>query len=129
MMRIETFDERYEYLKLKGVVGESTFGSTRHLNQAFYTSKKWRSVRDTIIIRDGACDLGIGDREIHDMVIVHHINPITSEDLELDRFILYDPENLVCVSDRTHNAIHFGDSNLLAKDPVIRRPNDTTPWK
>jgi hypothetical protein len=130
LQKLKTFNERFEYLKLYGVVGESTFGFDRYLNQLFYTSKRWRKTRDDIIIRDNACDLGIEGYEIHNGILIHHMNPITIEDVESDRDILYDPEFLICTSkSSTHNAIHFGDESLLPKPPIERRRNDTCPWK
>lgn len=129
LSKIKTFEKRYEYLRLSGTVGEGTFGFNRYLNQAFYRSPKWRRTRDEIIIRDGACDLGMEGYEINDMIIVHHINPITLEDLEQDNFVLYDHDNLICCTNRTHQAIHYSDENLLPTGLVERRPNDTTPWK
>lgn len=129
MTRVQSFEERYEYLKLSGVVGESTFGFDRYLNQLLYKSKKWKQTRDRVIIRDGGCDLGIDDREIHDRIIVHHMNPITIEDVELERDIVFDPEFLVCTSLNTHNAIHFGDISKIQRLPIERRKNDTCPWR
>jgi hypothetical protein len=129
LQRLKTFEERYNYLKLGGVVGESTFGFDRYLNQMLYTSKRWRQTRDKIIIRDGACDLGIDDREINSRVFIHHMNTLTIEDVELDRYIIYDPEFLICTSFDTHNAIHYGDESKLPRLPIDRRRNDTCPWK
>lgn len=128
LSRLHTFLERYSYLKLKGVVGDNTFGHARYLNQALYTSRRWKRIRDDVIIRDDGCDLGIIGHEIHDKIIVHHINPITIEDLELDRDCVFDPDNLVCTTLNTHNAIHYGDESLLPRLPVERRRNDTSPW-
>lgn len=129
LCKLRTFEDRYQYLRLNGVVGESTFGFDRYLNQLLYVSGKWRSTRDKIIIRDNGCDLGITDREIYSRILVHHINPITIEDIELERYVLFDPENLICSSKNTHDAIHFGDESLLFKMPIERRPNDTCPWR
>ena len=129
MKQFKTFEERYEYLRLPGSVGESIFGHDRHLNQAFYSSKRWRATRDKVIIRDEACDLGSEGHDIYDKIIVHHMNPVSVIDLENDEDILYNPEYLVCTSNNTHQAIHYGDSNLLPKPPVVRSKNDTTPWK
>jgi hypothetical protein len=129
LKRLTTFNDRYRYLKLSGVVGETTFGFDRYLNQLLYTSRRWKKIRDDIIIRDSACDLGMDGFEINDVILVHHINPITVEDIELERNIVYDPEFLICTSKLTHNAIHFGDESLLPKLPVQRRPNDTCPWR
>lgn len=130
LQRLKTFKERFEYLKLYGIVGESTFGFDRYLNQLFYNSKRWKRSRDDIIIRDNGCDLGIEGYEIHNGILIHHMNPVTVEDVELDRDILYDPEFLICTSrNTTHNAIHFGDESLLPKPLLERRRNDTCPWK
>lgn len=129
MKSFSTFEDRFNYLKLNGNVGESTFGFDRYLNQLFYKSREWQKVRNEVIIRDDGCDLGIGDRIIGGKVIVHHINPITIEDIEEMNPVIFDPEFLVCVSYDTHNAIHFGDERLLIKEPVVRHPNDTCPWK
>lgn len=129
MMKLKTFSERYKYLKLNGIVGNETFGSDRHMNQSFYTSRRWRETRDIVIIRDGACDLGIDNMEIHDRLIVHHMNPMTLQDVENDSDVLYDPEFLICTSDKTHNAIHYGDDNHLGMEYTPRTPHDTTPWK
>lgn len=127
--KLSSFFERYEYLRLDGIVGYETFGYDRYLNQAFYTSKKWKEARNPVIIRDNGCDLGIDGREIFDQVIVHHINPMTPEDIELDRDWIYDPEYLICVSDATHKAIHYGDKSKLITLPKERSMNDTCPWK
>lgn len=127
---LKTFEERYEYLRISGVVGDETFGYERYLNQQFYKSKEWRSIRNNIIIRDNGCDLGIDGYEICDKIIIHHINPICIDDvLDFKKDILLDPENLICTSDDTHKAIHYGNDYLLKKMPIIRTPNDTCPWK
>ena len=130
MIRLNTFLERFEYLKLKGKVGDETFGYSRYLNQHFYHTREWKDVRDQVIIRDNGCDLAMTDREIRDRILIHHINPITEEDI-LDRNpLVFDLDNLVCVSKLTHDAIHYGDSNLLPSDTiVIRTKNDTCPWR
>lgn len=129
LIRLKTFEERYDYLKIGGIVGRETFGYDRYLNQLLYTSGPWKKTRDNIIIRDNACDLSMEDYHIRGSILVHHINPITAEDIELDRDIVYDPENLISTSLNTHNAIHYGDESLLPKLPVQRRRNDTCPWK
>lgn len=129
LMTLQTFEERFEYLKLNGVVGKETFGFDRILNQILYKNPKWRRKRNDIIIRDNGCDLGIEGREIYGPVTVHHINPITVEDILNDNPIVYDDENLICVTQNTHNAIHYSDDNILVKDPIERKPNDTCPWK
>ena len=131
LMRLHTAEERYDYLRLGSLIGESTFGFDRYLNQAFYTSPEWKRFRRDMIIRDNGCDMALSDREIpHGAILVlHHINPITLEDIEDRADCLFDPENVVCVSDRTHRAIHFGDVSLLVLNPVERRQFDTCPWK
>lgn len=129
MMQFETFEERFNYLKLSGRVGEDTFGYDRIFNQMLYKSPRWRRVRDEIIIRDNGCDLGVEGRDIHGRVLIHHINPITLDDVLRESDSLFDPENLITVSHMTHNAIHYSDDSILIKDPVERRRNDTCPWK
>ena len=129
LIKIDNFLDRFEYLKLGGVVGETTFGSNRYLNQILYRSYDWKKFRREIIIRDGGCDLADPDREIKGIIIVHHINPITIDDVRMRRRCVFDPENVVCVSHMTHEAIHYGDDTLLMKGPVVRRPGDTIPWR
>lgn len=130
MMQYPTFEERFRYLKLDGVVANETFGFDRYLNQQFYKSAEWKRVRQQIIIRDQGCDLACQDRPIFGQVIVHHLNPISLEDLEQNPEILFDPENLVCVSLDTHNAIHYGDGSYGEEKVLVeRRPGDTTPWR
>ena len=126
---LQTFEERFEYLKLNGVVGKETFGFDRRLNQILYKNPKWRRKRNDIIIRDNGCELGIEGREIYGPVLVHHINPITVEDILNNNPMVYDDENLICVTRNTHNAIHYSDEDILVKDPIERKPNDTCPWK
>lgn len=130
LITIPNFEDRFEYVKLDGIVGKETFGFDRYLNQQFYNSYEYRKFRREMIIRDMGCDLGIEERPIGGLIILHHINPISPADI-LDRNvrILLDPENTICVSHRTHNAIHYGDSNLLITNPIERKPNDTCPWK
>ena len=128
LIKLETFEERFDYLKLDGRVGTSTFGFDRYLNQIFYTSYAWRQVRRDVIVRDEACDLAIPSRAIFGNIRVHHMNPITVEDLELQKDIALDPEFLICVSLNTHNAIHFGNKNNLFDLPKERREGDTTLW-
>lgn len=128
LQRLKTFEERFEYLRLAGIVGQSTFGFERWLNQQFYASGPWASARDKVIIRDDGCDLGVEDYPIRGKLIVHHMNPITRELIELNDPSIYDPELLICVSHYTHLAIHFGDEHLLPKIPVERRPGDTNLW-
>lgn len=129
LIRIPTFEERFEYLKLDGVVGRSVFGFERHSNQAFYHSKEWKRARRDAIIRDKACDLGVEDRTIFGRIIVHHINPITIEDIENGHDLILDLDNLICASHNTSNAIHYGDVSLLPRLPKERRKGDTCLWK
>lgn len=126
---MKSFLDRFKYLKLNGAVSETTFGSSRYLNQAFYRSSEWKKTRSRIIIRDLGCDLGVEGYDIYGRIYIHHINPITIEDVEERSTDLFDPDNLICVSFDTHEAIHYGDENLLRKDPIVRRKNDTCPWK
>lgn len=129
LILLPSFEERFEYLKLGGKVGADTFGFDRWQNQVFYRSAEWLRVRDKVIIRDNGCDLGIADRDIGRRIIIHHMNPITVEDIRLAADALLNPEFLICVSHETHNAIHYGDADLLPKDFIPRSPNDTCPWK
>lgn len=129
LITIPTFEERFEYLKLDGQVGVETFGFNRYLNQAFYKSDEWLSIRDYVITRDNGCDLGMEGYEIYGRILIHHINPITKDDIIQRSRILLDPENLITTVKRTHDAIHYGDSNLLMKAPIERRKNDTCPWR
>lgn len=129
LITIPTFEERYEYLRLGGRVGEETFGFDRYLNQYFYKSPEWLEVRDFVIIRDNGCDLAIPDREIHGRILVHHMNPITIEDILNRSKYLLDPEYLISTIKNTHDAIHYGDSSLLITAPIERRKNDTCPWR
>jgi hypothetical protein len=129
LRRLQTFEERFEYLKMGGVVGRSTFGFDRYVNQTFYKSREWAHTRNGIIVRDNGCDLGIKDREIHGKILIHHINPITIEDIEYSRDCIFDPDNLITTNFNTHNAIHYGDSSLLIKLPQERKKGDTHLWK
>ena len=129
LITIPTYEERYQYLRIGGRVGEETFGFDRYLNQVFYRSQEWRSIRDQVIIRDNGCDLGIEGREIPSRIIVHHMNPLTMDDLINRTEFLLDPEYLICTVKGTHDAIHYGDESLLIKAPVERRKNDTCPWR
>ena len=130
LSKLKTFEERYEYLKLDGTVGEETFGFDRYLNQKFYQNDiEWKASRRKVIMRDLGCDLGIEGREIRGKIIVHHMNPITKYDLINRTKYLLDPEYLISTIDNTHNAIHYGDENLLMKGPVERTRNDTCPWR
>lgn len=129
LSKLSTFEERFQYLKLGGSVGESTFGFDRYLNQIFYKSKLWKRIRDEVIFRDCGCDLGINGREIFGPVIIHHMNPITINDIEADSKFLTDPEYLITTIHSTHNAIHYSDEKLLMTGPVERTKNDTCPWR
>lgn len=129
LIRLKTFDERFEYLKLGALVGDPTFGFERFMNQMLYSSSKWRRLRNEIIIRDNGCDLGMEGFEIPDKIIVHHMNPMTVDDLKEFSEDVFNPEYLICVSHNTHNAIHYGDKNLLPRGPIERRSGDTCPWK
>ena len=124
----DTFLDRYKYLKLTGEVGSTTFGFDRYLNQMLYRSPRWRKARRDVIIRDNGCDLGIEGYDLHDKIIIHHMNPITLDDFDEDDPRIFDPEYLICVSHKTHNAIHYGDESQLPKDYVERRPGDTKLW-
>lgn len=128
LRRLDTFEERYRYLKLEGVLGAQTFGFDRWANQQFYRSHEWKVVRDQVIVRDNGCDLGIEGFEIHSNLMVHHMNPITMNDLEKGEEWIVDPNFLITTSLRTHNAIHYGDESLLPKAPVVRRFGDTALW-
>ena len=128
LARFDTFNDRYEYLKLGGVVGQSTFGFDRWFNQEFYRSREWKSVRDQVIVRDSGCDLGILGYEIHSGLFVHHMNPMTAQDIVHGEEWIIDPNFLITTSHRTHNAIHYGDENLLPREPVVRRAGDTKLW-
>ena len=129
LVQYHSYEDRFRYLKLNGVVANETFGFDRYLNQRFYKSAEWRRVRDQVIIRDNGCDLGIPGREIFGTIIVHHMNPISIEDIEKNPEILFDPNYLICVSHDTHNAIHYGTEIPKSSEPIIRTPNDTCPWK
>ena len=129
LITIPTFEERFEYLKLDGQVGVETFGFNRYLNQAFYKSDEWLSIRDYVITRDNGCDLGMEGYEIYGRILIHHINPITKDDIIQRSRNLLDPENLITTVKRTHDAIHYGDSNLLMRATIERRKNDTCPWR
>lgn len=129
LIRFNTFEERYRYLKLDGRVGEDTFGFDRYLNQIFYRSQKWKRIRNEIIIRDNGCDLGIEGHEIHGRILIHHMNPITLKDIERESEFLIDPEYLISTIHNTHNAIHYGDEKLLIVAPIVRARNDTCPWR
>ena len=129
LITLSTFEERFRYLKLTACVGDETFGFDRYLNQQFYHSAEWKSLRNEIIIRDNACDLGISDRELNKRIIIHHMNPITKNDLIHQSDYLLNPEYLICVSHKTHQAIHYGDESMLDDGVVERSKNDTCPWR
>lgn len=126
---MQTFDQRFEYLRLRGTLGEETFGWQRYLNQVLYKSQEWKQVRDQVIIRDNGYDLGIDGMNINGKIMVHHINPITIDDIKKRNPIIFDPDNLICVSHQTHMAIHYGSQDLLPSQTVERAPNDTCPWR
>lgn len=129
LRRLETFEERFEYLSLKGQVGEATFGFDRYLNQMFYRSRQWKTLRNEIIVRDGACDLGIEGYEIHGALLIHHMNPLLPREIKDGDDSLLDPQFLITTTHRTHNAIHFGDARQLPRPFVPRRAGDTQLWK
>lgn len=130
LITLPTYIERFNYLKLGGAVGRETFGYDRYINQQLYQrSPRWKKSRDIVIIRDNGCDLAMEGYEIQGKIIVHHMNPITMDDIIRDRDWIYDPEFLICTVHNTHNAIHYGDENLLVKAPIERTPFDTCPWK
>ena len=129
LIQLPTFEERFDYLRLDGVVGKDTFGFDRYLNQQFYRSSEWKRIRNQVIVRDNGCDLGIDEYEIHGRILIHHMNPISIEDLQHVSDLLMNPEYLICVSHRTHNAIHYGDENLIVSAPIERSQNDTCPWR
>lgn len=129
LITLPTFEERYKYLRLNGQVGESTFGFDRYMNQAFYRSQKWKSIRDFVIIRDCGCDLGVEGYDIHGKIIIHHMNPLSMRDIETESDFLLNPDFLICTTHNTHNAIHYGDENLLVTAPIERTKNDTCPWR
>lgn len=129
LIAFPTYEERFRYLQLKGAVGKDTFGYDRYLNQILYNSQEWKRFRDKIVIRDNGCDLACEGYDIHGRILVHHINPIRVDDVVNRNPIVFDPENVVCVTHNTHNAIHYGDESLLILAPVERTKNDTCPWK
>lgn len=130
LSRLKTFEERFQYLKLNGVVGKETFGFDRFINQNFYhKSREWKTIRDYVIVRDNGCDLGVEGHEIDQRILIHHMNPILLEDIVNQSEFLLNPEYLISTILWTHNAIHYGDENLLIKAPIERRKNDTCPWR
>lgn len=125
-----SFEDRFNYLKLDGSIGIETFGFDRIFNQRFYTSKEWKDVRDFVIVRDNGCDLGVEGFDIYGQrIIIHHLNPIALEDIDRRTDFLLNPEYLITTTHQTHNAIHYGDENLLVKSPIERSKNDTCPWR
>lgn len=129
LIALPTFEERYRYLKLNGSVGKDTFGFDRYINQKFYRSKEWKHIRDQVIVRDNGCDLGVEGYEIHGRIYIHHMNPILLQDVLDQTEFLLNPDFLITTTFRTHNAIHYGDEDLLLLAPVERTKNDTCPWK
>lgn len=129
LIKIPTFLERFKYLKLNGSVGVDTFGFDRYLNQTFYRSYEWKRLRNDVIVRDMGCDLGLEGYDIFDKILVHHMNPIGPDDIIHRSDYLLDPEFLICTSKLTHDAIHYGNEQILYQDPVIRTPGDTCPWR
>lgn len=129
LSRLRTFDERFRYLLLAGSVGVETFGFDRYVNQRFYRSEEWKHVRNIVIARDNGCDLGIEGRDINGRVYVHHMNPMSLEQINDHMDLILDPEYLVCMTFATHNAIHYGDESYITLAPVERQPNDMCPWK
>jgi hypothetical protein len=128
LRRIDTFEERFDYLELKGIVGESTFGFDRWLNQQFYTSRQWRRARTRVIARDNGCDLGVPGFELHSGLVIHHMNPISVDDIKHGNEAILDEEYLIVASLTTHNAIHYGGRDRLPRGPVERKPGDTKLW-
>lgn len=128
LIRIPSFEGRYEYLRLYGSVGQDTFGFDRYINQSFYTSKEWHRARQEVLIRDDGCDLGVPGHEINGSVLVHHINPMVADDITHAEDWILDPEYLITTTPRTHNAIHYGDARLLLPPYVKRQPGDTRLW-
>lgn len=130
LIELPTFEERFQYLKLDQRIGEDTFGFDRYLNQRFYRSEEWRQVRNEVIVRDNGCDLAIPDREIFGRIIVHHMNPISLDDIDGNEKYILDPEYLITTVKTTHDAIHFGDESILmSSEPIVRTQNDTCPWR
>ena len=128
-MQYPTFQERYRYLQIGGYVGKETFGFDRYLNQMLYRTSEWKRFRRDMILRDNGCDLGCEGYEIYGNILVHHINPITVEDVINRNPCIFDPNNVICTSHNTHNAIHYGDETNLITEPIVRKPYDTCPWK
>ena len=128
LSKLKTFEERFKYLELSKNRFDDTFGELRYVNQSLYSSYRWKKVRDQVIVRDTGCDLGVPGHDIRGRIEIHHINPLTLEDIVEGKRCVFDPDNLICVSKRTHDAIHYSDQRVLAK-PNVRRPNDTCPWR
>jgi len=128
LRRLDTFEERYQYLKLDGVVGASTFGFDRWVNQEFYRSREWKHVRNDVIVRDNGCDLGVPGYEINFNLLIHHMNPVSMRDIQHGEEWILDPNFLITTSRQTHNAIHYGDESLLPRGPVTRKSGDTKLW-
>lgn len=129
LIAIPKYEGRFRYLQLQGAVGKDTFGYDRYLNQVLYNSQEWKRFRNEIIVRDNGCDLAFEGYDIHGRILVHHINPITVNDVTNRSPLVFDPENVICVTHNTHNAIHYGDESLLITVPIERTRNDTCPWK
>lgn len=129
LVSIPTFEERFRYLELEGLVGRETFGFDRYLNQKFYKSPEWKRVRQEVIVRDNGCDLGVEDRPIFGKIIIHHINPISIDDLTQKESWVLNPEFLISTCKKTHDAIHYSDESILFVEPIERKPNDTCLWR
>lgn len=130
LIKYDSFEDRFRYLKLDGLVGEETFGYDRYVNQIFYNSDEWKRTRRDIIVRDNGCDLGVVGFDIYSKILIHHMNPINVNDIIERSDYIMNPEYLICVTFETHNAIHFGDESILMNQQIIeRRPNDTCPWR
>lgn len=129
LITLPTFEERFKYLELDGMVGDETFGFDRYLNQKFYRTSEWRKVRQEVILRDDGCDLAIEDRPIFSRIIIHHINPISIDDIKLKEDWILNPDFLICTSKRTHDAIHYSDESILFSEPIERSPYDTCLWR
>lgn len=129
LMMFSSFEDRYQYLRLNGSIGEITFGFDRYINQKFYRSAEWKQIRNYVIVRDNGCDLGVEGYEIHEKILIHHMNPIALSDIQNASDYLLNPNYLISVTLATHNAIHYGDETLLIRAPTERLPNDTCPWK
>jgi hypothetical protein len=128
LIRLRSFEERFKYLSLRGIVGRETFGFDRYLNQTFYRSREWKRLRNEIIVRDNGCDMGLDGFDIHEPIYIHHLNPMTVKDVESSDPRILDPDNLISVTLRTHNAIHYGEANLLPRQLIERGPGDTKLW-